>query len=424
MQRVMMGYSSNHQVSKDTIIIVANDLDESDLLAITGSLRPRKNALLICDHGFLREHPEKDICCIGDNFRDAARLVRKLKALQQDTGRRYRGIIGLDEEFHYRISRQIADEFSLRYYPTGLLDVASNKYLQLLGLNNAGIRVPEFELVTKRSTLAFPNVLKIITGCASSFAFVNKDEAEFRKNIAYIRNSDETVLHPHIAQGKVYDPKRQFIVQEFVPGEEYSCDFLVQGDRVCVLRVVKKLQSRHFGFFDGFYLFKPHFLEKIENLCRDIARALGIMDGVSMLDFRVHNNTIYVLETSIRPGIDSFIDLMHEVYHYTSINKLMEQRLGNNAEIAIPDRTGLLFFFTAPHQGRLKVFDTTWLDKNRNELGMVKTIKSVRPGEVIRKRRKHDYVDLMLGYAVLRDVDDPAAAMENIKNHVIIQVER
>src|SRR5262249_59408293 len=106
------------------------------------------------------------------------------------------------------------------------------------------------------------------------------------------------------------DPRREFVLEAHVGGDEYSCDFVVQRGHVQLLRAVRKYRGAHLGQFGGFYLLNLDSLascgvnpEELRDVCSRIARALGISDGVSMVDFKFDGGTLPVLETSLLPGL-------------------------------------------------------------------------------------------------------------------------
>jgi len=423
-----MRNAMNDSAGKETLIIIANNLDDYDLLSIVDNLEFPDQAVVVCDNSFLRKHKPK-MLCLGDNFTDSDRLVTRLRKLQKKSHIQYSGIIGLDEEHHYMISHKIADAFELNYYCRKLLDIASNKYLQKEALFRIGLS-RAFELTKGATKIKYPNVLRPICGLGSILSFVNHNQTEYEQNLRYIRrmSKSEPFLSRHYVEHEnlTYHPKKQFLIEDYIPGDEYSCDFLVDNGTVEIIRIVKKIRSNFFGFFDGFCLFNPKEadfdISLLKHACEKIQKELEIPYGVCMVDFKV-DNEIVVLETTVRPGIATFIDLMAHIYHDTSINKLMRQLLGKPVSCIIPETHGMVLYLVAPRPGILKSFDTSYLEKNKKELGIIKIVRDYDVGDIIRKKRKLDYVEQIVGHVLLKDVHDPAEIIKNINNNVIIQVE-
>ena len=87
-----------------------------------------------------------------------------------------------------------------------------------------------------------------------------------------------------------------WLAEALVDGDEYSCDFLVHGDSVEVLRLVRKFAAPDFGFFRGFHLFGPEEFARwpwrgeLQRLCAGAALALeagtpALMYGPSHIDW-------------------------------------------------------------------------------------------------------------------------------------------
>ena len=100
------------------------------------------------------------------------------------------------------------------------------------------------------------------------------------------------------------------IAEEYVEGEEYSCDFLLDGDRVDIIRITRKIKAadRPFGTIRGYVL--PASLPKrfvdilLPGALRAGARALGLTRCICMADFILRDGRIVFIEMTPRPGGD------------------------------------------------------------------------------------------------------------------------
>ena len=425
-----------------TVILLIPNVDDDDLAAIVENLEFPNQVLVISNSPFVARHKETGFPFIRDSCSDARALIAKIVAWKEKNRRSFAGIIGLDEEYHYALSRAIADAFSLPYHSKETLDRASNKYLQRLALEKAGVRIPWFQLIDQETDvhgLAYPNVLKLITGYASLYVFMNRDASELERHRTYIQKTIAkrkyiALAHQaeHEGTATSYDPAEQYIVEEYLPGTEYSCDFMVEKDgAVHVLRVVKKFPRQELGFFEAKLLFNPDAvqgefkLRELEGVCTKIARTMNVAFGVCMLDFMLCKGEIVVVETTVRPGVSSFIALMGALYHDTSINKAVRQRLGMPVDTTIPNEAGLAVYLYAPHTGRIAAFDTRKLEEHQKKLGIISISKYYMVGERIRKYGRYDHFMLMAGLVLMRGVEPSQAGqlIETVKRHTRIVME-
>ncbi len=421
------------------IILLVTNLDEDDFKAVADSLEMKERLLLVSDRSSIRAYKKRDFSYLVDSFRSPQALIDRIRKWQKKNRLKLSGIIGLDEEHHYRFSGAIASEFGLEYYDKKTIDLCSNKYLQRERLREHGVQVPMFQLISgPKNEIGFPNVLKLLTGYASCYVYLNKSQGEFRKNWAELgrmakRAEKDPMLARHATSGRTFDPRHEFVVEEYIGGNEYSCDYIVRGDRAQVLRVVRKYSSM-FGFFDALYLFNPDSqgpadrefeVKELEDVCSRAATALGIRKGVCMMDFIVRDRSIYVIETTIRPGISTFVNLMSNLYRTTSIDIYMKEMLGNGNRYRIPDdpeNNGLVIYISAPSLGRINVFDTKYFEENWHSLGMLEICKYLNAGKSIRSSRQK----LQLGYVMLRGVEQKKIPelIRLVREKTVIEIEK
>ncbi len=423
-------------VKGDAVIIIVTNLDDDDFIVIAENLEFKENVLFVSDKTSPGAYPIEKLNCIIDDFWDIKSTIARIS--EWGRGRRFVGIIGLDEEYHYSITREVADAFKLRYYSKKTLDSTSNKFLQRQLLNECGVRVPKFELFSGEDPkIRFPNVLKVLTGYASIHNYLNHSPEELKKNLDVIKkeaaaSNKDLMFKPHkIGDAKTFDPTTEFILEEYIGGEEYSCDYLVDQQGAHVIRVVKKIiDPGNFGGFEGFYLHNPDAapsgfsLKELESLCTKIAKCLEIEFGVCMLDFKLINGEFVVIETTVRPGIATFVMLMAEVYGYISMNKLIREKLGVRFDLCLPSKTGLVAYFSTAKRGTVKRIDLSELDKRKDSLDMISSGVYYYDGEPIYDTSTCKTPEKLLGYALVRDVAyaDINKKIKEIRNLIRVEV--
>ncbi|MGV8140954.1 MAG: ATP-grasp domain-containing protein [Candidatus Woesearchaeota archaeon] len=395
------------------MLVVITNVEEDDVSAIIDSLEFEKNMLFLTDSVAVRNisvNLSKDIVYLLDDFRDLSSTIKNLKGMI--AGKSIVGVIGLDEEYGYSISKRMAEEFSLKFYPKDVLECASNKRLQKDVFSRFNIRIPHYFIFdihkdvsdAQLNKIGFPNILKPVRGYASFNVYKSNDVSDFRKNVMNARqNLEPTDL----------SESNLFMIEEYILGTEYSCDFIVGGvgRGVNVLRVTKKISGAAIGEFEGFILFNPDFmkdaefkLEPLKHECDKIAAAYGFSEGVYMVDFMYANGEIVILESTVRPGVATFIELMSQLYNYTSVNVLIRQRFGLPFHIDMPTKSGSVIYLRSSDLGLIENFEMEGLEHGRFGDKILSTYKIFDKGSVL---TDYDYPTSrtnILGYVFFRDI--------------------
>ena len=431
---------------KRIIILLVTNLDGEDFAAVVGNLKDTGEILVVCDQASMAGCPPHiweriQTQYLADPLTSPEALAERVREWEKKNHARIIGLAGYDEEYHYRFSEALACAFSLPFHTRRTLDLTSNKYLQRVALSESGVAVPLFCLVSpdaldvqtvQTSAIPFPNVLKVITGYASCFIYLNRNREELKRHLEIFRRmgkekQGDTMFSPHVVNEAgtgnssgdspvVYNPCSQIILEEYLGGEEYSCDYIVDKGNVEVLRLVHKItnippaispasqktrrtggtegtgKTSGFAFFEGFYLYNPAGaagkrvggpgIAALKDVCTRTASALGITRGVCMMDFKYENNNrnnegnttyedsnVYVLETTVRPGISTFVELMARVYGFTSITRHIDQIKGIPVSAGIPEKTGLVVYLTSPCTGTVRTIDTSLLRERGKDRG-------------------------------------------------------
>jgi hypothetical protein len=443
----------------EMVILTMTDTDDDDFEIIADNVEFRENILFVCDRLYSDEARRSKLNIVVDDFKSPARLVSKVKEYGKANKKKFRAVIGLDEEYHYRMAEALAIAFDLRFYPRRTMDLCSNKYLQRVELANSGIKVPSFQLIdakadirkaevgkagskpdgrkkagntagrTEMIEIGFPNVLKLMTGVGSAHMHLNMDEAELRANLAEMaegvrKDTNNPILKKYSAGdesgAKTIDPASQFLIEEFIGGDEYSCDYIIEKGKARVLRVVRKVHEKgDFGFFAGFYLFSPDddnntnnkrdnrsdntgeesdfSLKELEAECARIAAALGITFGVCMMDFKFDKGQFVVIETTLRPGVATFVELMAGLYGFISLSIAIRQRLGlpaaggksggrsemktDGISQGASKRRGVVAYINSQSGRKIKRLDFSYLDSHKEEMGLIKVHRFCKEGD-------------------------------------------
>jgi len=222
----------------------------------------------------------------------------------------------------------IAHSFRLSYPSTEAVTACRSKYVCKKFWRQAGLSCPDVELVHNASdAVSFlhridgPAVLKPLTGSGSELIFLcsTKDDCvvafnTLRSRLA--RHSGRRMYAPYICDGRKVDPRMVFVIEEFVRGDEYSCDFAVDGDRVEIFRITKKILDPKQAFGTTLAYLLPSTLpegfgkKSFRNQLRTAATSLGLDRAICMLDFIVRDNHAIMIELAPRPGGDCLPPLL------------------------------------------------------------------------------------------------------------------
>ncbi|MGA8181683.1 MAG: ATP-grasp domain-containing protein [Desulfobacterales bacterium] len=152
-------------------------------------------------------------------------------------------------------------------------------------------------------------VLKPLSGSGSELVFRCKTKKECRRAFAVIQNGLQQRKNHRLYNG-ISNDSPSIIVEEFVDGLEFSCDFFMDEETATLIRLTKKIPSwfSPFGTTMGYMLVDalPQDID-LQMLCRYLARSadtLGIYRSICMADFMVREGEIILLEMTPRPGGD------------------------------------------------------------------------------------------------------------------------
>jgi biotin carboxylase len=166
-------------------------------------------------------------------------------------------------------------------------------------------------------------VLKPVSGSGSELLFHCVEEGEVRNAVAIME--EELPLRktnplfapfPDPFHGRDIDPCRSWIAEEFVSGQEFSCDFVYQDEEIVLVRETGKVKAtdKPFGSVLA-YTFPPLYPERFKKerlleILKTAVRSLGFEWGFFMADYVIREGFPVLIELTPRPGGDSIPDLV------------------------------------------------------------------------------------------------------------------
>jgi len=263
------------------------------------------------------------LCDLSKPEQIVAALRSHLKQWQMELG----GIACFDCE-SMSTTAFIAHSFGLSYPSAEAIAKCRDKYVCRQVWRQAKLSCPDVELVHNVSdAVSFlhkidgPAVLKPLTGSGSELIFLCSTENECVVAFDTLQSKlthhlNRRMYAPYICDRRKVDPRRVFVIEEFVRGNEYSCDFAVDGDHVEIFRIAKKIldPKQTFGTTLAYLLPSP-LPEGLEednflNQLGTAAKSMGLNRAICMLDFIVRGNQAFMIELAPRPGGDCLPPLL------------------------------------------------------------------------------------------------------------------
>ena len=257
-------------------------------------------------------------------------------------------------------------------------------------------------------------VLKPVSGSGSELLFHCTDETDIGKSVQILeeqlprrRSNPLFKPIPGTARAAPLDPCKSWIVEEYVPGPEFSCDFLLQDGDITILRETGKVKApdQTFGSILA-YTFPPSYpgqftVRDLSPILLKASWALGFTWGHFMVDFIIQNGHPVVLEMTPRPGGDSIPDLVKMATGYDLIGNYLDMVSGRakNSTIlpSLPSESFASIHLYAPREGIISHLDVSQV----LSLPWVKgVVLKKNVGDVV-KLPPHDYDNRLLGYCIV-----------------------
>ncbi|MDP8214420.1 MAG: ATP-grasp domain-containing protein [Candidatus Euphemobacter frigidus] len=270
------------------------------------------------DRRYLRPDQATEVLC------DLSRPDRAVITLKNHLKRwriKLRGITCFDCE-SLALAAYIALTFSLSFASPEAVAASRNKYFSKRLWRNAGLPCPEVQLVHSPSdairflrALKHPAVLKPLTGSGSELVFLCRDDGDclhaFHTLLLKLGTHPNHRMYEHQFHGvERIDPRRAFLIEEMVEGEEFSCDFALDNKGLKVIRIAKKISARNQTLGTVMAYILPGELPPsidpadLSLQAEQAARVLGLSRTICMLDFIVAQDRAVMLEMTPRPGGD------------------------------------------------------------------------------------------------------------------------
>jgi glutathione synthase/RimK-type ligase-like ATP-grasp enzyme len=270
------------------------------------------------------------------------------------------GIVALGDRPAF-VSAVLAAKLGLPYSSVSAVAMCRNKFLMRQRFQQFGLLVPTFFRVPVTSEpnpdlAKFPCVLKPLGLSASRGVIRANSPSEFVSAFLRIR----AILQP---LGEEQD--RYIQVEDFIPGQEFALEAILDDDRLDVLALFDKPDPLDGPFFEETLYVTPSrqpaaVQEAIRETTAAAVQAIGLRQGPVHAEMRVNEQGVWMLEVAARPigglcarvlpGLPDRI-LKQAVGEYTAAGSLEEGVAAGVLMIPIP-REGILHGVSGIDQAR------------------------------------------------------------------------
>jgi len=347
--------------------------------------------------------PHEEVLCELVDYEDVQKAV---KCHLKHWGMRVNGIACFDCE-SMALAALLAQDFSASFVSLSAVNNCRDKLISKIIWQQNGIESPRITPVRKvedaidfLSDIENDCVLKPLSGSGSELVFRCRTENECHRAFDLIQDGLQQRKHHRLYRG-VSGDSPQIIVEEFVDGQEYSCDFLMEEESATLIRLARKIPSfcGPFGTTMGYVLddILPQGFD-LQRFCRYLARAagaLGIKRSICMADFMMPNGKIIFLEMAPRPGGDCLPSLIRHALQLDILALTLDTAQNRPLRIGPfrPSRPFVGLRIHARQSGIFKRINRAPMEGNPQ----IKEIQMMRhPGDIIRMPPE-DYDSFLLG---------------------------
>jgi biotin carboxylase len=215
-------------------------------------------------------------------------------------------IVGTDEE-SVTLAALASMVLGLPHNSVQSVKAAHNKYLFRAALVNAGLRSPDFRLISLQDDLpniaqsvAYPCVLKPLTLSASRGVIRADDESAFLAACARI-----TKILDSVSQDTELLQVTSILVEDYIPGQEVSLEGILKDGALRVLAIFDKPNPLVGPFFEETIYVTPSrhseaLQKQIVDATAQAAQALGLTNGPVHGEIRFNDEGAWVVELAAR----------------------------------------------------------------------------------------------------------------------------
>ncbi len=359
-----------------------------------------------------RPSPTEELLC---DLSDYGQVQKALKRHLCNKGLHLDGIVAYDCE-SMELAAVLAQEFALPYPSIQAVNNCRNKYLSKTLWESHELICPKARLIRSASDaiqffleLGDSCVLKPLSGSGSELIFrcdsEGSCETSFQKILSGLQQRRKNRLYRSLSADYPI-----ILAEEFINGNEYSCDYIIEDGRVEIIRLARKIffSQGPFGTARGYLLpsVLPDEIDEQDLLqtLYQCAIAAGISRAICMLDFMIDQSHIVLLELAPRPGGDCLPFLLRRCWNLDLLKLFLDfsQQRPFRFDKASYSHSCLGLRLHARYSGILKKVDARQLQQDSRVREVYLTRK---PGHQI-KMPPDDYDSWLLGHIIIEPDED------------------
>jgi biotin carboxylase len=228
------------------------------------------------------------------------------------------------------LTAHLAVRLRLPYPSADSIRLCRNKYLSKRVWTERDVPCPRSAMVcTTDEAKRFAEkiggavVLKPPVGSGSELTFLCPDpfgagQAFIRLKDGLARRKANPLFWENSTDGGFGEKHHAVLAEEYITGREYSCDIMISGGRMSIIRSARKIRAASLPFGTTLaYQVPARLPDGVDGEAFGIslfraAESLGLSEAICMVDFIVRDNKAMFLEITPRPGGDCLPPLIRE----------------------------------------------------------------------------------------------------------------
>ena len=284
------------------------------------------------------ENEEHPVVALADEIvtcdtNDIAELIRVCGSLRDR--RAVDGVLS-SCDYYIKAVAEVANALKLPSSPVEAVSAALNKYLMRKTLQEKGVPTPRFFLARSEldapeaaEQVGFPLIVKPADMNGSALVQKSNDLQTLKKGIALINASSVNTRNQTRFPGA--------LVEEYLPGEEFSVECCSFGGKVHVLGITDKKLGGRDGVVESGHMFPADISRQdavgIEKHVTDALEAVGYVNGVAHVEVRLTPRGPRIVEINPRIGGNYISDLVERVTGVSPLTQMVQVALGESPDL-------------------------------------------------------------------------------------------
>ncbi|MCX7745310.1 MAG: ATP-grasp domain-containing protein [Clostridia bacterium] len=379
-------------MDKYIVIIRSNGLQKLDVYK---KIREKGYKIAVFEKGFKNENNMADIVVEVD-LTSTEKLLTEIISFSEE--HEVASIVSFTE-FNLEQSALVNQILSKRGHSLKSIKIARNKYLTRLFTSKNNIISPKFTRIRSLSEAKerikqfdLPVIIKP-TNLANSYSVVKiENENELDGKFAKLeRLKGKTPFDKYLTDTS----EDAWIMEDYLEGFEISVESITYEGETRVVAVHDKMHDVEAPyFFESLFLtpserITPDLLKTVEQMTKEILKAIDFTFGVSHVEYRVTKKGPVLVEVNPRQCGSLLVD---SVYHSTKVNipeTLIDMSLGIKPQINIERRDFCAMqILYAPCEGRIEEIEG--FDEAMEVKNILLAERRLKPGDVVLDRQVND----------------------------------